>query len=362
MNSLLTIKSFYDYLTRWQKFEINMKKVDVCIIGAGPVGIHAAFQAGILGMTSCVVDSLSFVGGQCNALYPEKPIFDIPGFSKIFAQDLIDKLVEQSAKFNPDYILNHKAVNLMGNSDIGFEVEVVENDTNISSKITAKAVVLACGSGFFGPKKPPLDGIESFENKSVFYFVDKISNFAGKNILIAGGGDSAVDWALSLAKEAKSLAIVHRRANFRCLPESERELNELVKIGKIKLLTPYQLSGLNGSNGLLSSVVLENIETEEKISHECDCLLPFFGLNADIGNIEKWGINVEKKLALVNKNTYQTNVSGVYAVGDIASYEGKLKLIMLGFAESAIAMHDAYKIVFKKSPHFQHSSSLAGNF
>jgi thioredoxin reductase (NADPH) len=339
-----------------------MKQCDVCIIGAGPVGIHAAFQAGILGMTSCIVDSLAFVGGQCNALYPEKPIFDIPGFSKIFAQDLIDKLVEQSSKFNPEYILNHKAVNLTGNSDTGFELEILENDTNILSKISAKAVVLACGAGFFGPKKPPLDGIESFENKSVFYFVDKISNFAGRDILIAGGGDSAVDWALSLAKETKSLAIVHRRSNFRCLPDSERELKELVESGKVKLLTPYQLSGLDGSEGRLSSVIIENIETEEKISYKCDYLLPFFGLNADIGNIEQWGVKIEKKLAVVNKETYETSVSGIYAVGDIAGYDGKLKLIMLGFAESAIAMHNAYKNVFKKSPHFQHSSSLAGTF
>lgn len=332
--------------------------IDVCIIGGGPVGIYTTFQAGMLGMNSCVIDSLSFLGGQCSALYPEKPIFDIPSHKKITGQDLINALIDQASSFNPKYILNSKATNLRGDSENGFEIDVENNDTNTTQTIYAKVVVIASGSGFFGPKRPPLENIDKFEGKQIMYFVDKISRFENKNVLIAGGGDSAVDWAISLSEVAKKVSIIHRRPHFRCLPESEKQLQTLVESGKVNLLTPFQLSGIIEKDDKITGIEVENIDNENRKIIDCDYLLPFFGLNADIGNIEKWGIDLHKKTINISQHNSETNKKGVYAVGDIAHYEGKLKLIMLGFSESALAMHNAYSIVFKgKSLHFEHSSS-----
>ncbi|QED23692.1 NAD(P)/FAD-dependent oxidoreductase [Candidatus Deianiraea vastatrix] len=331
-------------------------KTDICIIGAGPVGIFSAFQAGMLGMKCVIIDALSFAGGQCSALYPEKPIYDIPSHKSITGQGLIDGLLKQAEVFSPKFILDSKATDLI-EEDGGFKVRVAHKD-GLESSVWAKAVIIAGGSGFFGPNRPPLSGIEKFEGDSILYFIDKMSRFEGKDVVIAGGGDSAVDWAISLAAIAKSVSIVHRRGDFRAMPESEKQLLELGNSGKIGIFTPYQLSGIVENNGVLSGVEIEGINDEGKRVINADYLLPFFGLKTDIGDIAKWDLAIEKKVISVDPSRMSTSRKGVYAVGDMCSYAGKLKLILCGFSEAAIAVHAAYADVFPDKPlHFEHSTS-----
>lgn len=334
-----------------------MKNCDVCIIGAGPVGLFAAFQAGMLGMKACIVDSLSFIGGQCSALYPEKPIYDIPAHPSITAKDLIENLSNQLGKFDAEILLNTKAKKYSGDSKSGFILECLQNEKIV--QIKTNALVVAIGSGSFGPNRPPLDGIEEFEKSGqILYYVDKMSIFEGRNITIAGGGDSAVDWAINLSRIAKSVSIIHRRSDFRCLPSSKLELDKLSKNGLIQILTPFQLKSIISENGIMKKIAIENIETAEERNIEVDYLLPMFGLKTDISEIESWGLEMNKKRISVDKSTMQTNVEGIYSVGDICYYEGKLKLILSGFSEAATAIHSMYEIVFPdKKLHFEHSTS-----
>lgn len=325
--------------------------MDVVIIGAGPVGLFAAFQAGMLGMRSAVIDALEFVGGQCSALYPEKPIYDIPAYPQISGQDLIEKLKAQAAPFNPEYHLNQQVISCIKTAS-GFDVT-----TSKGTIISAKVVIIAGGCGAFGPNRPPLVGIEQYENKSVFYAVRRIEDYRHKKIAIAGGGDSAIDWTLSLAEVAKKIYLIHRRDKFRAAPESLRQLNELVLQEKIEMVVPYQLSALEGSDGNLSAVIVEDMKGVTR-KLEADILLPFFGLKMSLGPILDWGLNIELHHIKVDNSHYETNISGIYAVGDIASYPGKIKLILTGFAECASALHHAYSKVFDgKALHFQYSTS-----
>lgn len=324
---------------------------DIVIIGAGPVGLFAVFEAGMLKMRAHVVDTLEAVGGQCAALYPEKPIYDIPGYPAIMAAELVDKLKAQAAPFAPTYHLGQR-VEKLDKSDGGFTVT-----TSTGTQITCKAVIIAAGCGAFGPNRPPLDGLESYEGKSIFYLVSKREDFRGKKVVIAGGGDSAVDWAISLSELAEKLYVVHRRDKFRCAPESASRLKELESKGRIELVIPYQLSGLEGSGGKLSKVVVATLDGQTK-PLDADVLLPFFGLAMELGPIAEWGLSLDQNHITVNPATCETSTKGIFAVGDIAHYPKKLKLILCGFSEVAMACHAAYSLVHPdEALHFEYSTS-----
>lgn len=328
-----------------------MHNTDVLIIGAGPVGLFAIFQAGMLGMKCHVIDAQEVIGGQCITLYPEKPIYDIPAYPKIAAADLIKQLELQAAPFNPVYHLNQQAVELKKEGEF-FEVK-----TSKDIVIKSKVIIIAAGAGSFGPNKPPLANIEEFENESVFYFVNNRSKFTGKNIVIAGGGDSAVDWAISLSEIANKIYLVHRRDKFRAANESLRQLKDIAESGKIELVTGYQLDSLEGNNSELQSVIVRDLQNNTR-KLDANILLPFFGLKQELGNLVNWGLDIKLHHIEVDPVHYQTNILGIYAIGDIAHYSGKLKLILTGFAEAASSLHHAYGKVFDgKALHFEYSTT-----
>jgi len=327
-------------------------KTDIAIIGAGPVGLFTVFQAGMLGMNSVVIDSLKHTGGQCSALYPEKPIYDIPGFPNVSGQELIDNLQDQAAPFKPHYLLD-QTVEKLEKMECGSWRLV----TSAGENIAAKVIIISAGAGAFGPNRPPLEGIEQFEEKSVFYSVRKKEDFRGKIVAIAGGGDSALDWAVELSDVAKKIYVIHRRAKFRGMESTVAKVMELADQGKIQLVTPYQLHALKGEGGALEYVEVSDLDGNT-LSLKCDILLPFFGLKMNLGPIADWGLNLDQRHIQVTHNSMKTNVDGIYAVGDIATYLGKLKLILCGFSESALACHDAYNVVFPdKALHFEYSTT-----
>jgi thioredoxin reductase (NADPH) len=324
---------------------------DIVIIGAGPVGLFAVFECGMLKLDCHVIDALDAVGGQCIALYPEKPIFDIPGYPQIAASDLIERLAEQAAPFAPTYHLGQQVVRLTRTDD-GYLV-----GTSTGTVIACRAVIIAGGSGAFGPNRPPLDGLEAYENRSVFYLVKKRQDFAGKRVIIAGGGDSAVDWAVSLAEIAAKVMVVHRRDKFRAAPETVRKMRKLAEEGRIEMVIPYQLSGLEGEEGLLTGVKVATMEGEERLL-EADSLLAFFGLAMELGPIAEWGLDIAGFHIAVDPATMATTLPGVFAIGDIATYPGKLKLILTGFAEAANAAHAAFAVARPGAAlHFEYSTS-----
>ncbi|QOL19852.1 NAD(P)/FAD-dependent oxidoreductase [Candidatus Bodocaedibacter vickermanii] len=328
-----------------------MIHTDVVIIGAGPAGLFSIFQCGMMGLKTHVVDALDFIGGQCTALYPEKPIYDIPAYPAVSAEGLIEQLRLQAEPFNPVYHLSQSVVSI---EPIDTQWQVT---TNKGTVIQAKGIIIAAGAGAFGPNRPPLDDIQSFEGTSVFYAVHQRQRFAGKHIVIAGGGDSAVDWAISLSEIAASISMVHRRANFRAAPESVSRMNALVDEGKITLVTPYQLSGLKGDNGQLTDVIVETLDGQLK-TLTADVLLPFFGLQMDLGPLADWGLNIDNKHITVAPHTMETNLSGIFAVGDISTYPGKLKLILCGFSEVAMAAHTLRSRLFPETVfHFEYSTT-----
>lgn len=305
---------------------------DVVIVGAGPVGLFAVFQCGMLGLKVHVVETLSDLGGQCTALYPEKPIYDIPGFPEVQAADLIARLEAQARPFDPVYHLGVAAQDLSPEG-AGWRVGLSDGQT-----LVCGAVLLAAGAGAFGPNRPPLEGIEACEGRSVFYMVRRRQDFAGKRLVIAGGGDSAVDWAIALSDVAARVALVHRRDKFRAAPESLARLQALAQSGKIDLLTPFQLQGLEAENGALHAVRIVSMEGEAR-TLQADVLLPFYGLATALGPLEGWGLNTQGGRVVVDPRTGVTSRDGVFAAGDIAVYPGKLKLILTGFAEVAQAAH-----------------------
>lgn len=325
---------------------------DLLIVGAGPVGLFTAFQAGMLKIPCIVVDSLHMIGGQCAMLYPEKPIYDIPAYSKITGQELIDKLYEQMKPFNQQIILSQKILRIEKNDDY-YLVYSQENTFKI------KSIILATGGGNFTPNRPPLDGIEMFENKSIFYSITNTEMFRNKRVMIAGGGDSAVDWAIALAEIAESIYVVHRRNQFRAMQASLDKLNELVASGSVQMITPYQLKSLSGENGQIKSITLKDFDGNSK-DIECDFLLPFFGIASNSQEMSAWGVllTTDSRYIAVNSSSMETNLQGVFAVGDIAQYAGKLKLILTGFAEAALAVHSAFSIIYPDiACHFEHSTS-----
>jgi thioredoxin reductase (NADPH) len=327
-------------------------ETDLVIIGAGPIGLFSIFEAGMLKINCHVIDSLETIGGQCTALYPEKPIFDIPAHPNILAKDLIAKLEEQAQPFKPKYHLNQRVDGIKKLADSSFIITTSKNN-----QIKCKAIIIAAGCGAFGPNRPPLDNIEKFEQKSVFYAIREKEHFRDKSIAIAGGGDSAVDWAVNLANMAEKIYVIHRREKFRCAPETLSKMKEIAATGKIELVIPYQLSSLEGDDGVLKNVIVQDFDNNTR-SLKADYLLPFFGLAMELGPIANWGLNIEKNHIKVDPSTMQSSESGIYAVGDIATYKNKLKLILSGFAECATAVHDIYKIIHPDAIfHFEYSTS-----
>ncbi|WP_221938572.1 NAD(P)/FAD-dependent oxidoreductase [Mycobacterium sp. KBS0706] len=329
-----------------------LHRTDVAIIGAGPVGLFAVFECGMLKMKCHVVDVLDVQGGQCAALYPEKPIYDIPGQLRIEAAELIDRLVAQAAPFDPVYHLCQRVETLARQPDGRWLV-----GTSTGTEIDAAAVIVAAGVGAFGPNRPPLAGIEAYENRSVFYMVTRKEALRGKRVVVAGGGDSALDWSILLADIAAKVMVVHRRDKFRGAPDSVARLHALAEAGKIELVTPYQLHGLEGAGGQLSAVTVATLDGEVR-RLDADVLLPFFGLSMNLGPIADWGLALDKSHIAIDQATAATSVPGIFAVGDIATYPHKLKLILTGFAEAASAAHAIHPLAHPGEVlHFEYSTT-----
>lgn len=330
----------------------SVVETDVAIVGAGPVGLFAAFELGMLKLHSVLIDALGETGGQCAALYPEKPIYDIPAHPAIAAGELIELLERQIAPFHPGRLLGRRVERLSGAAG-DFTLGTDQGDT-----VRAKAVILAAGAGAFGPNRPPLGGLAEYEaSGAVQYYVRRREDLRGKRVVVAGGGDSAVDWALALRGVAARIQVVHRRAKFRAAPESAAQLDAAAARGEVEMVIPYQLHGLNGSGGQLRTIAVADLEGAVR-DLEADVLLPFFGLSMDLGPIAGWGLALERHHVLVTPATCQTSVPGIFAIGDVASYPGKLKLILQGFSEAAMAAHAIHPIVHPDvALHFEYSTT-----
>lgn len=329
----------------------NIHSTDIVVVGAGPAGLFTVFEAGMLGLECHVIDALEFVGGQCSALYPEKPIYDIPAYPSILAEDLVQSLYKQAQPFKPNYHLGQQVVKVEKEDDLWC---VTTSKDNV---VKAKSIIIAAGCGAFGPNRPPLENLEEYEGKSIFYMVGKREDLRDKDIVIAGGGDSAVDWVLSLVDIAKSIKLVHRRPKFRCSPDSQSKIKQLADEKKIDLVVPYQLDSLKGSNGNLECVNVKTLDGKIR-ELKADILLPFYGLAMDLGPIMNWGLNLDNKHIKVDPLTLQTNEKGIFAIGDIATYPKKLKLILTGFHEGAMACHSAREYIYPdKKFHFEYSTT-----
>jgi len=336
---------------------MTVQKTDVAIVGAGPVGLFAVFECGMVGLTCHVIDALDAIGGQCSALYPEKPIYDIPGFTQISGAGLVEQLEQQVAPFKPVFHLGQRVdkVEQPQGQGGGFRLT-----TSKGTVIEAGAVIVAAGAGAFGPNRPPLDRIEQFEGQpggcGVHYLVRRAEDFRARKIVIAGGGDSAVDWALMLHGIAAQIWFVHRRDQFRAAPDNVAKLRALDGHG-LNIVVPYQLDALQGGNGVLTGVMVKSLDGDAKLL-PADALLAFFGLKSDLGPIAQWGMDLERHHLPVDPANCQTSVPGIFAIGDVATYRGKLKLILTGFAEAASAAHAIYPLLNNGKPlHFEYSTS-----
>jgi len=315
-----------------------MIETDILIIGAGPTGLFTVFEAGLLKLKCHIIDGLPQPGGQLSELYPKKPIFDIPGFPSVLAGDLVANLMEQIKQFQPGFTLNEVAETIDQLEDGTFIVT-----TNKGTKHHANSVAIAGGLGSFEPRKPQLERIEFYEqnDRGVEYFVKDPEKFRNKKVVISGGGDSALDWSIFLANVASSVTLVHRRNEFRGALDSVEKVQELKESGKIKLITPGEIVGFNGKEHL-ESVIIEN--NGEKITTETDYFIPLFGLTPKLGPIANWGLEIEKNAIKVdNSLDYQTNIPGIYAIGDVNTYPGKLKLILCGFHEATLMVQSVYQ-------------------
>jgi len=317
---------------------MNKIETDILIIGAGPVGLFTVFEAGLLGLKCHIIDALAKPGGQCVELYPKKPIYDIPGMPEVLAGDLVDNLLEQIKPFSPGYSLGQRAEKLIKNEDGSFDV--ISNTGKIHN---AKVVAIAGGLGSFEPRKPPIQNISNFEDNGVEYMVKNPEIFKNKNIVISGGGDSALDWTIELSKIAKKVTLVHRRNEFRGAIDSVEKVQNLKNQSIIDVITPSEVISLNGKDKL-ESIVLKHLDIEKTIS--TDYFIPLFGLIPKLGSISNWGLELTKNSIVVNNSLdYQTNIPGVFAIGDINSYPGKLKLILCGFHEATLMCQSALKII-----------------
>ncbi len=325
-------------------------ETDVVIIGAGPCGLFTVFELGLLDIKCHLIDILDRPGGQCAELYPEKPIYDIPGYPVISGQELTDKLMEQIKPFDPKFHFNQQVDELERLDDGRFRLKTDDNEEFI-----CKVVVIAAGGGSFTPKRPPIEGIENFEGTSVHYSVRRMAEFEGKDLLIVGGGDSALDWTLNLAPIANSLTLVHRRDKFRAATDSVNKMLALREEGKIDFLLG-QMTELKGANGQLEAVTIKGPEGETDV--KTNCLLPFFGLTMKLGPVADWGLNLHENLITVDTEKFETSEPGIFAVGDINHYPGKLKLILSGFHEAALMAQRANEIIYPdRKVIFQYTTS-----
>ncbi len=314
-----------------------MIKTDIIIIGAGPVGLFTIFEAGLLKLSCHLIDSLPQAGGQCSEIYPKKPIYDIPGFPTILAGELVDNLMEQAAPFKPGFTLGEAALDIDKLEDGTFIVTTVKG-----TKHHAPVVIIAGGLGVFEPRKPPISNILDFEDKGVEYIIKDPEFYRGKRCVIAGGGDSALDWSIFLVENeiASSVSLVHRNSSFRGHLDSVQKVIDLAEAGRINLITESEVVGLSGNNQL-DKVIIQHSKNGE-IVIEADHFIPLFGLKPSLGPIANWGMEIEKNAIKVNTVNYSTNIPGIFAVGDVNVYEGKLKLILCGFHEGTIAVQSAF--------------------
>ncbi|HEY2527429.1 MAG TPA: NAD(P)/FAD-dependent oxidoreductase [Xanthobacteraceae bacterium] len=327
-------------------------KTDVVIIGAGPIGLFAVFELGLLDMKCHLIDILDKIGGQCAELYPEKPIYDIPGIPYTSAQGLVEALLQQIKPFNAQYHLNEMVESVDKIGDLSFRVK-----TDQGKQFESKVVVIAAGGGSFQAKRPPIPGIEPYEGKSVHYAVRKMEAFRDKRILIVGGGDSALDWTLNLAPIAGRLTLLHRRSEFRAAPDSVNKMMALVGEGKVDLVLG-QVTALVGSDGQIGKAIVKTNDGSI-LELACDAMLPFFGLTMKLGPVANWGFELKNnELIPVDTESFETSVPGVFAIGDINWYPGKLKLILSGFHEAALMAQKAYRYVYpNKRLVFQYTTS-----
>ncbi|AYB29866.1 NAD(P)/FAD-dependent oxidoreductase [Chryseolinea soli] len=316
-----------------------MIQTDICIIGAGPVGLFAVFEAGLLKMRCHLIDALPQIGGQLSEIYPKKPIYDIPGFPEVNAQTLVDNLREQIEPFKPTFTLGERVDGLTRTEDGSFIVTTVDG-----TQVKSKVVVIAAGLGSFEPRKPELQNLERFEGRGVTYMVKDPETFRQRRLVIAGGGDSALDWTIYLSSIAERVTLIHRNESFRGAPDSAEKVLKLAAEGKIDLLLSANLQSVNG-NGVVKSVsVVDKQKVVKEI--ETDFLIPLFGLSPKLGPIADWGLNLDKSAIEVNTVDYSTNVEGIFAIGDINTYPGKLKLILCGFHEAALMAQRAFEFVY----------------
>lgn len=333
-----------------------MIKTDILIIGAGPTGLFAVFEAGLLKLKCHLIDALPQPGGQCSEIYPKKPIYDIPGFPEVMAGELVDNLMAQIKPFQPGFTLGERADTLEKLKDGSFVVT-----TNKGTKHQAPIVAIAGGLGSFEPRKPQLENLAKFENKGVAYIIRDPEIYRDKKVLIAGGGDSALDWSIFLADVASEITLVHRRNEFRGALDSVEKVQELKNLGKINLITPAEVTALEGENQLQTVTVQKNGDEEETLKIEIDNFIPLFGLSPKLGPIADWGLEIEKNAIKVdNTLDYQTNIPGVYAIGDVNTYPGKLKLILCGFHEATLMCQSAYQRIFPDKKYVMKYTTVGG--
>ncbi len=315
-----------------------MIKTDILIIGAGPTGLFAVFEAGLLKLKCHVLDALPQPGGQLSELYPKKPIYDIPGFPEVLAGDLVDNLMEQIKQFEPGFTLGERAETIVKQEDGTFIVT-----SNAGTQFHTPVVAIAGDLGSFEPRKPLIENIEYYEDKGVKYFIKNPEEFRNKRVVIAGGGDSALDWSIFLADVASEVTLIHRRNEFRGALDSVEKVQELKNEGKIRMITPAEVVGINGTNHV-ESIVIDEDGAQRTI--ETDYFIPLFGLTPKLGPIADWGLEIEKNAIKVNNSLdYQTNIPGIFAIGDVNTYPGKLKLILCGFHEATLMCQAAYQII-----------------
>jgi len=330
-----------------------MIKTDILIIGAGPTGLFAVFEAGLLKLKCHLIDSLPMPGGQCSEIYPKKPIYDIPSHPEILAGDLVKNLEKQITPFQPTYTLGESAISLVKTDNDNFLVT-----TNKGTQHLAPVVVIAGGLGTFEPRKPPVKGLENFEGKGVNYIIKDPEVYLNKKVVIAGGGDSALDWTIFLENIAASVTLIHRRNEFRGALDSVEKVQQLKNKGRIQLLTPAEVIALEG-NDFLDSVIVNHLGDSKSI--ECDSFIPLFGLTPKLGPIANWGLEIKKNAIVVdNSLDYQTNIPGVYAIGDVNTYPGKLKLILCGFHEATLMCQSAFKRIYPDRKNILKYTTVSG--
>ena len=331
-----------------------MIKTDILIIGAGPTGLFTVFEAGLLKLRCHLIDALPQAGGQCSEIYPKKPIYDIPAYPEILAGDLTDKLLEQSKQFEPGFTLGERAETIDTQEDGSFIVT-----TNKGTKHHAPIVAIAGGLGSFEPRKPPIPNIAGFEDKGVEYIIRDPEMYRNKNVVISGGGDSALDWSIFLTDVAASVTLIHRRNEFRGALDSVDKVQELKDAGKIRLITPAEVIGISGKEKVTAVEVKQ--KDKESFIIETDHFIPLFGLSPKLGPIGSWGLEIEKNAIKVNNALdYQTNIPGIYAIGDVNTYPGKLKLILCGFHEATLMCQSAYKRIFPDKKYVMKYTTVGG--